>query len=252
MKFKFEGLDWKDGNDIIEINFNFRKYSELIEILEPEEEIILIPEKFKREYIFIFKEVLEKIEDNSLTDEEKITLEKGILKGLVNYFKMNKEFYKIIRDRKIGELKITELTKRDNWIYMPSNIKNINLKYENEYLDIEFGLMVEFDFIEYQYDEIIKEDMTYWIGIPEKNIRMEDIIELMKEIDRGGMMKKVFGISDAYDEIMEIILNVDKGKLSIHIEALSCESGGLILNAYIPNGIKFLNEFHEKIYGLYQ
>ena len=88
MKFQFEGLD-----EIVEINFNF-KNSNLIQALDPDESIpILIPEKFPKHHIMMFKELLEIMETKpELSDDEKHLGLSFIMTPLIDYFSFDREF----------------------------------------------------------------------------------------------------------------------------------------------------------------
>jgi hypothetical protein len=94
MKFQFEGLD-----EIIEINYDFST-SEFISVLEPDESIpVLIPEKFSKFSIYLFKELLEKITNKEeLTLDDRKIFNTSILTPLIEYFRMNKELKELFNE----------------------------------------------------------------------------------------------------------------------------------------------------------
>lgn len=90
MKFRFEGLD-----EIIEIDFNFLKYSEFIQAMEPDRESeIYISELFSKLQIGLLKEVLEKGKGKRFTKEEMYLIKSESLKPLFDFFKFNEDFRK--------------------------------------------------------------------------------------------------------------------------------------------------------------
>jgi len=93
MKFQFEGYEYKDDKDYIEIDFDFMEKSEFIRVLEPDLTIpIMIPERFTNFQVDEFKGILEKItRKEEITEEDKYLCKSKVLKPLFEYFRMDRE-----------------------------------------------------------------------------------------------------------------------------------------------------------------
>ena len=97
MKFQFEGYEYEDDKDYIEIDFDFMEKSEFIRVLEPDFMIpVMIPERFEKYQIDEFKCMLEKITNKEeITEEDKYLCNSKVLKPLFEYFRIDKEINEI-------------------------------------------------------------------------------------------------------------------------------------------------------------
>jgi hypothetical protein len=85
MRFLFNKIESE-----ISIDFDFQRYSRLIEAVAPDVEPVEIPEIFERSQILYFKHFLEKHE---LSDDDKLILNSTIMEPIINYFDMTPEFF---------------------------------------------------------------------------------------------------------------------------------------------------------------
>ena len=98
MKFKFVGID-----NIIEINFDFIKFSKFIREIEPDEdEIVYIPENFTKREIDLFKDLIE-LYDELIDLEITSKLNKELIIELIMK-KFFKNFIKFQEKNKISKL----------------------------------------------------------------------------------------------------------------------------------------------------
>jgi hypothetical protein len=96
MFFKFYTTETKYM--IVEIRFNFSKYSEFIKNLEVEDSFCIINvEEIIDPFIIIqFKNILEKITDNSLENSDRYLCKSKMFDKLFNYFVFSDEFYEFL------------------------------------------------------------------------------------------------------------------------------------------------------------
>jgi len=120
MEFNFEGID-----EIIKINFDFSK-SELINALEPDDSIpVIIPEKFSKYQIDLFKEILEKINKmEKISEEEQFLSKSKVLKPLFDYFKMKNEIMDLFDELKTPFYKVSYLYYDDLLFDIDEHVNN--------------------------------------------------------------------------------------------------------------------------------
>jgi len=177
MKFQFEGLD-----EIVEINFNF-KNSDFIQALDPDESIpILIPERFPKHHIMIFKELLEIMETKpELSDDEKHLGLSSIITPLITYFSFNKEF----KDRFKSKSQINKKIYNVFLVISINNTRDTRFKVNEEKIGCcesleDVSILIKKYIIKNNYDlfksfqsDYVDSQFEFYLDLDKKNINLE-------------------------------------------------------------------------------
>ena len=247
MKFQFEGYIYEDDTkDYLEIDFNFVEKSEFIKALDPDVSIpILIPEKFPKYQIDLFKELLEKITNNTLDDDDNNLLHSKLLKPILDYFIIEIEDFST-------KINFIDETKRYDLTYWKENfpkrkIKHVIFEIKNRNFELVFGTTITYN---YAYLSITPKDELIYFG-KGNYVSINEINELITSLIEKTNIYKVFGIvGKSEDKIEHLVFRTVDGVLYIekkYSKGFYEKRNIFELNVKVYQPIKFLNSLKNKI-----
>jgi len=229
MKFQFEGYEYKDDKDYIEIDFDFMEKSEFIRVLEPDLTIpIMIPERFEKYQIDEFKKILEKMtRKEELTDGERHLCKSEVIIPLLEYFKMDEE---LINEMDFPKPKIESSVK----------IEFLEKGYDDDLWAIKmvitsntFRGSFRFEMRRRDGNIYLADGREFWINIEEFNM-VEGINEKYNS----------FSVSMDGDEDYDTIeFEINRGKMNIGHD----DRGGLEFKIEISNPEEFLKSLYKQL-----
>jgi len=249
MKFQFEGYIYDDDTkDYLEIDYNFMENSEFIKALDPDELIpILIPEKFPKYQIDLFKELLEKITNNTLDEDDNNLLHSKLLKPLMDYFIIEVEDL-------THKITFTDETNSYDLTYWKDNFPKRKMKYiifeiKNRNFELTFETIITYNYAYLSItpkNELIYFGMGNYVSINEINeliTSLKDKTNIFKVFDVVGKTEHDYThihiIFRTFEGVFYIEKKYSKG---LYVKRNTFE---LIVKVYQP--IKFLNLLKNKI-----